>query len=90
MANNGFRVIPNRRAVAGLLNAPGTRRVIEDRTREIEASATAAAESDAGQFRTDVASDGARVRGAVIGDYATRDPAQSRRALLRGLEGGRS
>lgn len=90
MATNGFRVIPNRRAIAGLLRSPGTRRVIEDKTREVAAAATTSAEPDAGQFRTDVAEDGARVRGAVIGDYATSDPAESRRALLRGLEGGRT
>ncbi|MFJ8755680.1 hypothetical protein [Streptomyces cyaneofuscatus] len=90
MANNRFRVVPNRRGIAGLLSAPGTRRLVEAKTREVEAAATAAAEPDAGQFRTDVAAEGSRVRGAVIGDYATSDPAESRRALLRGLEGGRT
>jgi hypothetical protein len=90
MANDGFRIVPNRRAVARLLTAPGTRRVIEDKTREVETAAIRAAEPDAGQFRTDVTEEPSRVRGAVIGDYATSDPAESRRALLRGLEGGRT
>lgn len=87
---NGFRFSANRAAVARLLKSPGVRRVIEDKTREIEAAARAAAEPDAGLFRTDMGEERTRVRGAVIGDYATSDPAESRRALLRGLEGGRT
>jgi hypothetical protein len=86
----GFRLVPNRRNIAGFLRSSGTRRVIEDTTREVEAEAVRAAEPDAGQFRTDVTAEAARVRGAVIGDYATSDPEESRRALLRGLEGGRT
>jgi hypothetical protein len=80
---------PNRRAVAELLKSPGVRRLVEARTRAIEAAATAAAEAG-GQFRTDMGEERTRVRGAVIGDYATSDPAESRRALLQGLEGGRT
>ncbi|MFJ7069200.1 hypothetical protein [Streptomyces sp. NPDC101115] len=86
----GLRLVTNRRNVAALLRSPETRRVIEGKTREIEAAATRAAEPDAGQFRTDLTVEARRVRGAVIGDYATSDPEESRRALLRGLEGGRT
>jgi hypothetical protein len=64
--------------------------VIEGRTRAVETAATRAAEPDAGQFRTDITEEPSRVRGAVIGDYATSDPEESRRALLRGLDGGRT
>ncbi|MFJ8760844.1 hypothetical protein [Streptomyces cyaneofuscatus] len=84
------RIIPNRRGIARMLTTPGTRRLIEARTRQIEAAAVRAAEPDAGMFRTDVTEEPTRVRGAVIGDYATSDPAESRRALLRGLDGGRT
>ncbi|MEU0675477.1 hypothetical protein ABZ330_21800 [Streptomyces sp. NPDC006172] len=87
---DGFRFSSHRRAIRDLLKASSTRRLIEERTRAIEAEAKRAAEPDAGQFRTDLAEEGSRVRGAVIGDYATSDPAESRRALLRGLEGGRT
>ncbi|MGO4630499.1 hypothetical protein AB4225_06080 [Streptomyces sp. 2RAF24] len=85
----GLRLVTNRRNVAALLKSSGTRRVIERTTRDIEAAANRAAEPDA-QFRTDVTEEPKRVRGAVIGDYATSDPEESRRALLRGLEGGRT
>ncbi|MFF5285188.1 hypothetical protein [Streptomyces sp. NPDC013171] len=88
--SEGFRLSVTRRNVVTFLRSSGTRRVIEDKTREIEAEAARAAEPDAGQFRTDIGEDGARARGAVIGDYATSDPEKSRRALLRGLEGGRT
>jgi hypothetical protein len=90
MARSGFRFVPNRRNIAGFLTTAETRRVIEDKTREIEAEAVRSAEPDAGQFRTDVTEEPTRVRGAVIGDYATSDPEESRRALLRGLDGGRT
>ncbi|WP_327162108.1 hypothetical protein [Streptomyces zaomyceticus] len=90
MAQDGFRLSTTRRNVAGLLRSAGTRQLVEDRTREIEAAARQAAEPDAGQFRTDITEESHRVRGAVIGDYATSDPEESRRALLRGLEGGRT
>ncbi|MGA5869254.1 hypothetical protein [Streptomyces cinereoruber] len=90
MARDGFRLSMTRRGVAALLKSPETRRLIEARTQEIEQAATQAAEPDAGQFRTDLAEEARRVRGAVIGDYATSDPEESRRALLRGLEGGRT
>ncbi|MFD0078232.1 hypothetical protein ACFVIY_38025 [Streptomyces sp. NPDC127166] len=88
--SEGFRLSVTRRNVVGFLRSSETRRLIEDKTREIEAGATRAAEPGNGQFRTDLAEEGARVRGAVIGDYATSDPEESRRALLRGLEGGRT
>ncbi|MEU0992005.1 hypothetical protein [Streptomyces sp. NPDC005953] len=85
-----FRFSPNRRNIAKALTSPGTKRVIEEKTREIEAAARAAAEPDAGLFRTDITEEPTRVRGAVIGDYGTSDPEESRRALLRGLEDGRT
>ncbi|MFI5808978.1 hypothetical protein [Streptomyces sp. NPDC051561] len=66
------------------------RQVIARKTADVARAAAAAAEPDHGQFRTDISDDGARVRGAVIGDYATSDPEDSRRALLRGLSGGAS
>jgi hypothetical protein len=90
MARSGFRFVPNGRGIASLLKTPGTRRAVEDKTREIEAEAVRAAEPDAGHFRTDMTDEPKRPRGAVIGDYATSDPEESRRALLRGLEGGRT
>ena len=43
----GFRIVPNRRNIASFLRTSGTRRVIEDTTREIEAEAVRAAEPDA-------------------------------------------
>ncbi|MGW4028251.1 hypothetical protein ACWEFL_02845 [Streptomyces sp. NPDC004838] len=83
------RIVPNRRNIVRFLKTPATRRLIEAKTREIETAAKAAAESDAGQFRTDISEEPRRVRGAVIGDYGTSDPAESRRALLRGLDAER-
>ncbi|MEO3976304.1 hypothetical protein [Streptomyces sp. CAU 1734] len=87
----GFRLTPNRRNIASFLRAPGTRRVIDTTTRDVEAAAAvAAAEPAAGQMRTDLTDEAHRVRGAVIGDYATADPEKSRRALLRGLDARRT
>lgn len=90
MARDGIRFVPNHRGIASFLKSPETRGVIERTTREIETAARRAAEPDAGQFRTDITEEPTRIRGAVIGDYATSDPEESRRALLRGLEGGRT
>ncbi|AAR29731.1 neck protein [Streptomyces phage VWB] len=90
MAREGFQLSTTRRNVAAFLRSPGVRQAVEASTREIEAAARQAAEPDAGQFRTDITEESNRVRGAVIGDYATADPEDSRRALLRGLEGGRT
>jgi hypothetical protein len=87
MASRG-RFVPSRRAIAALLKGPRVRRLVEDRTREIKEAAERA--SDDGLFRTDLGEENTRVRGAVIGDYTTRDAEKSRRALLRGLEGGRT
>lgn len=84
------RIVPNRRAIGALLKSSGTRDLITRKTREVADAAQAAAEPDHGQFRTDISVGGKRVRGAVIGDYATSDPEDSRRALLRGLNGGTS
>ncbi|THA56229.1 hypothetical protein E6R62_12200 [Streptomyces sp. A1136] len=82
------RIIPIRQNIAAFLKAAGIRDVIARKVREIETAAVAAADPGHGQFRTDLAEEGARARGAVMGDYATSDPEASRRALLRGLEGG--
>jgi hypothetical protein len=82
------RIIPTRQNIATFLNTAGIREVIARKIREVEAAAVAAAGPNHGQFRTDLSEDGTRVRGAVMGDYATSDPEASRRALLRGLEGG--
>ncbi len=82
------RIVPSRRAVAELLKAAGTRDLIARKVQDVEAAATAAAGPEHGQFRTDISDEGKRVRGAVIGDYTTSDPEDSRRALLRGIEGG--
>ncbi|MFD3517707.1 hypothetical protein [Streptomyces sp. NPDC058657] len=84
------RITPNRRGIAALLKSAGVREVIARKTQDVARAATAAAEPDHGQFRTDISTEGNRVRGAVIGDYATSDPEDSRRALLRGLDGGSS
>ncbi|MFB6875669.1 hypothetical protein [Streptomyces sp. NPDC056323] len=83
-----MRVVPNRRNIAGFRKAAGTRALIERKTRAAERGA-ASASTAAGQFRTDVQTDDHRVRGAVIGDYSTDDPAVSRAALLRGLDAAR-
>lgn len=82
------RIIPNRSAIAGFLKSAGTRELIARKVQDVEGAAAAAAGPDHGQFRTDLSDAGQRVRGAVIGDYATSDPEDSRRALLRGLEAG--
>ncbi|NGO68232.1 hypothetical protein [Streptomyces boncukensis] len=87
MALNRFRA--HRPAIAGFLRTPGTRTLIERKTRA-GAQSAAAASTAAGQFRTDVETGDERVRGAVIGDYSTSDPEVSRAALLRGLDGARS
>lgn len=86
MARRRFQ--PNRRNIATFLKSPDTRRLIERKTRSAESAAAAASEGG-GQFRTDIETGGERVRGAVIGDYATSDPEVSRRALLRALDGAR-
>ncbi|MGW2708073.1 hypothetical protein ACWC4J_03620 [Streptomyces sp. NPDC001356] len=86
------RVIPARRGIASFLRAPGTRALIERKTRAVEQAASAAAKADGwgGQFRTDVETGEHRVRGAVIGDYSTPYPEVSRRALLRALDAARA
>ncbi|MFJ2249443.1 hypothetical protein [Streptomyces sp. NPDC087862] len=83
-----MRVVSNRRNIASFLKSDGTRALIERKTRAAERGA-ASASTAAGQFRTDVEVDDHRVRGAVIGDYSTDDPAVSRAALLRGLDAAR-
>lgn len=80
-----IRVIPNRRGIATFLRTPQTRALIERKTRAAEQAAAA----DGGQFRTDIETGDRRVRGAVIGDYASDDMEASRAALLRGLDGAR-
>lgn len=80
-----FRFEPNRRAIASFLTTPGTRALIERKTRAAESAAS----SGGGQFRTDVQTGPQRVRGAVIGDYRADDPGESRRDLLRGLDAAR-
>ncbi|MGW1587320.1 hypothetical protein [Streptomyces sp. NPDC002386] len=89
MARDGF--VPNRRNIAGFLKTPETAALIERKTRAVEAAASEAAQAAGagGQFRVDVATDGKRARGAVIGDYSTSDPAVSRAALLRALDAAR-
>lgn len=80
-----FRFEPNRRAISSLLTTPETRALIERKTRAAENAAA----SGGGQFRIDVETGPQRVRGAVIGDYDATDPADSRRALLDGLDAAR-
>ncbi|WP_234314765.1 hypothetical protein [Streptomyces sp. NRRL F-5135] len=82
------RFVPNRRNIAGFLKSEETRGLIERKTRAAETAASSAS-AGGGQFRTDVQTEDRRVRGAVIGDYAADDPAVSRAALLRGLDGAR-
>ncbi|MCX4705650.1 hypothetical protein [Streptomyces sp. NBC_01373] len=83
------RFTPNRRAIAGFLRSPETRALIERKTRAVAEAAAAASEAD-GQFRVDVETGDKRARGAVLGDYSTRDPEVSRRALLRALDAARA
>ncbi|MFI9600327.1 hypothetical protein ACIHCX_10680 [Streptomyces sp. NPDC052043] len=84
--------MPNRRNIASFLRTPQTRALIERKTRAIESAASSAARAEGwrGEFRTDVETGDRRVRGAVIGDYSTRYPEVSRRALLRGLDAARA
>lgn len=90
MARPVFR--PNRAGIASFLKAPETRVLIERKARAAESAAAAAAQAEGwgGRFRIDVEVGDRRVRGAVIGDYSTRYPEVSRRALLRALDAARS
>jgi hypothetical protein len=83
------RLSINRRNVASFLKSPETRALIERKTRAVAEAAAAASEAD-GQFRVDVETGDKRARGAVLGDYSTRDPEVSRRALLRALDAARA
>jgi hypothetical protein len=83
------RVSVNRRGVASFLRSPETQALIERKTRAVAEAAAEASEAD-GVFRVDVEVGERRVRGAVIGDYSTRDPEKSRRALLRALDAARA
>lgn len=83
------RIVPNRQGVAALLRSPGTRALIERKTRAVAEAAARVSEAG-GQFRVDVDAGEQRVRGAVIGDYSTSDPEVSRRALLRALDAARA
>lgn len=85
---NGFRFRARRGAGVEFLKSDATRGLIERKTRAAADAAKSASEAG-GLFRTDVETGERRVRGAVIGDYTTRDPEKSRRALLRGLDGAR-
>ncbi|MGC4946174.1 hypothetical protein ACLQ2N_08205 [Streptomyces sp. DT224] len=87
-----MRLIVNRQGVASFLKGPRTQALIERKTRAAEAAASAAAQADGwrGEFRTDLSTEGRRVRGAVIGDYSTPYPAVSRKALLAGLDAARA
>ncbi|MCT9142944.1 hypothetical protein [Streptomyces violarus] len=83
------RIIPNRTNIATFLRSPQTRALIERKTRAV-AEAAAQVSEGGGQFRVDVETGDRRVRGAVLGDYATSDPEVSRRALLRALDAARA
>lgn len=83
------RLSINRRNVASFLKSAETRALIERKTRAVAEAAAAASEAD-GQFRVDVETGDKRARGAVLGDYSTRDPEVSRRALLRALDAARA
>lgn len=83
------RLSINRRNVASFLKSPETRALIERKTRAVAEAAATASEAD-GQFRVDVETGDKRARGAVLGDYSTRDPEVSRRALLRALDAARA
>lgn len=83
------RVSVNRRNVASFLKSPEVRALIERKTRAVAEAAAEASEAD-GQFRVDVETGDKRARGAVLGDYSTRDPEVSRRALLRALDAARA
>ncbi|WP_327725726.1 hypothetical protein [Streptomyces europaeiscabiei] len=83
------RVSINRRNVAAFLRSPEVRALIERKTRAVAEAAAEASEAD-GQFRVDVETGDKRARGAVLGDYSTRDPEVSRRALLRALDAARA
>lgn len=85
----GNRIIPNRRAIASFLRSPEMRALIERKTRAVAAAAAEVSEAD-GHFRVDVETGERRARGAVIGDYSTRDVEVSRRALLRALDAART
>ncbi|MFE7520576.1 hypothetical protein [Streptomyces halstedii] len=82
-----MRFRPNRNGINSLMKTPGSGEAVRETAERI----AAAAGSDGGDFRTDSALGARRWRAAVIGDYRRMNAAErTRRALLRGLDGGGS
>lgn len=80
-----MRFRANRSGINSLMRTPGSGRAVRETAERIASAAGAGG----GDFRTDSALGQRRWRAAVIGDYRRMRAAErTRRALLRGLDGG--